>query len=314
MFDKMDSKRRILAISLLISTLLIVSVTFITHDVGTIMNVGILCIFIITGPFILYSYTEFMWIRAVEREFPNFMRDIANSKSSGMTIEDAIDMATKTNYGKLNPEIAKFRNRLSWGIPFLRCLELFGEKFKKSSLITQVVSIIEESYKSGGDVASILNSTARDMMILREVDDERRSMVRQHVMLMYGIFFMFLLISLAIIYIMVPIVQSGQSQGSGGMSVAAFDFGNPCQKTPMIFPCGLFEAICSTLAISSGSISCYYTSLFFSMMVILSITTGLIAGQLGENSAIAGSKHAVIMLAAVFILFLFFARVGILPS
>lgn len=307
-----SERRRILAISILISTLLIVSITFITQDVGTIVNVGVLCIFIVVAPFFLYSYAEFMWIRSIEREFPNFIRDIANSKASGMTIEDSIDMATRTNYGKLNDDISAFRNRLSWGIPFLRCLELFGNRFHKSTLITQVVSIIDESYKSGGDVASILNSTARDMLVLREAEEERKAMVKQHVMIMYGIFFMFLVISLSIIYIMVPIMQSGG--GGQGVGPIAFDFGNPCQRTPMLFPCGFFSLLCSSLAISEVSISCYYTAIFFSMMIILSITTGLIAGQLGDNSAIAGSKHVIIMLAAVFILFLFFARAGILPT
>ncbi len=301
-----------LAITILISTLLILSITFITQDVGTIVNVGVICIFIVVGPFFLYSYAEFMWLRAVEREFPNFIRDIANSKNSGMTIVDSIDMATKTNYGKLNPEISGFRNRLTWGIPFLRCLELFGDRFRKSALITQVISIIDESYKSGGDVASILNSTARDMLVLREAEEERKGMVKEHVMIMYGIFFMFLAIALAIIYIMVPIMNSGS--GTQGVGPIAFDFGNPCQRTPILFPCGLFSLLCSSLAIEETGISCYYTALFFSLMLIMSVTNGLIAGQLGDNSAIAGSKHIILMLAAVFIIFLFFARTGILPT
>jgi len=204
MLEQISAKRRTLAITIVISILFILSITFITHDVGTIINVSVLCIFIVIAPFFIYSYAEFMWLKTAEREFPNFIRDIANSKLSGMTLMDAVDMATKTNYGKLNNEIEKFRNRLSWGIPFLRCLQLFGERFKKSALITQVINIIEESYKSGGDVASILSSTARDMIVLREADEERKSMVKEHVMLMYGIFFMFLLISIAIIFIMVP--------------------------------------------------------------------------------------------------------------
>ncbi len=312
MTEENNKRRRILAISIIVSTILIILITFITRDVGTIINVGVLCIFIIVGPFFLYSYAEFMWLRAIEREFPNFIRDIANSKASGMNIEDSIEMATKTNYGKLNPEILSFRNRLSWGVPFLRCLDLFGSRFYKSSLINQVINIIEESYKSGGDVAAILNSTARDMLILREAEEERKGMVKQHVMIMYGIFFMFLAISLAIIYIMVPIMASSPSgQGAG---VMAFDFSNPCQRTPMFFPCELFGLICSSLSIESASISCYYTAIFFTMMIILAITTGLIAGQLGDNSAVAGSKHVMMMLAAVFLLFLFFARTGILPT
>ena len=39
----------------------------------------------------------------------------------------------------------------------------------------------------------------------------------------------------------------------------------------------------------------YYVAIFFYVVLIQGIFMGLIAGQLGENSITAGSKHSLIM-------------------
>jgi len=44
-----------------------------------------------------------------------------------------------------------------------------------------------------------------------------------------------------------------------------------------------------------GGGRCYYNGLFLLMTVIQGIFAGLVAGQIGEGSVIAGFKHSVIM-------------------
>ncbi len=308
----LETNRKILAISFLISVILITSVSLITQDVGSIVNVGIICLFIIITPIFLYKYAEYVWIKAIEREFPNFIRDLASSKRSGMTLADGIKMATKTNYGKLSLEVKSMANRLSWGTPFLRVLDIFSKKFKKSKIINEVIEVINESYKSGGNTAAILESTARDMLTLREAEEERKSIVRQHVIVMYGIFFLFTGIAIAIIYVLVPMLTAQtQTAVQGPM---AFQFSNPCEATPFIFPCGYFGVLCSAFDIPEGGVGCYYIALFFSVLIIQALFTGLIAGQLGENSILAGIKHSLIMLAFVFVVFIFLIKIGVLPG
>jgi hypothetical protein len=70
--------------------------------------------------------------------------------------------------------------------------------------------------------------------------------------------------------------------------------------------------LCASFGVSGG-IGCYYLSLFFSVLLVQAIFMGLIAGQLGEGSVVAGIKHSLIMLAAVFIIFMFLIRSGLLP-
>jgi hypothetical protein len=130
------------------------------------------------------------------------------------------------------------------------------------------------------------------------------------VMIMYGIFFMFVAISITIIAVLVPMMD--QSKTTAGISPVVLAFSNPCENTYMIFPCGYFSILCTSFAVPNG-IGCYYLSLFFSVLIIQALFMGLIAGQLGENSVVSGIKHSLIMLATVFIIFMFMLRSGLLP-
>jgi len=280
-------------------------------DVAVLGNLVIISVLISIVPYFLYKYSKFMWLKGIEEQFPNFVRDLADSARSGMSFSEAVSIASKANYGKLSIEVEKMKNRLSWGTPFLRVLDIFGEKVKDSKIITEALKIIKQSYESGGNIASTLDAVAKDMLMLKEAETERQSLVKQHVFIMYGLFFVFLGISVMIIYVMVPMIQSQSSIEARGGGLG-FYFSNPCQGSNM-FPCDFFSGICSLLAIPEG-IGCYYVALFFSVVVIQGLFTGLIAGQLGENSAIAGTKHSIIMVFAAIGIFLFLSKTGFFPT
>ena len=314
---ELTARKKILLISIAISAVLLSVTAFLTQDVGAIINVGVIAIFIIVTPSFIHSYAKFVWLKSVESEFPNFIRDLANLKRSGLTLPEAVKLTTKTNYGKLTPEVKKFANKLSWNVPFLRALELFGENFKSSTFIMEAINIIKESYKSGGDIASILDSLARDMVMLKDAEEERRNIVRQHVMIMYGIFIIFIGISIGIISLLVPLISSSSEIATTAQATSfsyglSFSIKNPCADYPgLILPCGLFSAVCSGFGISSG-INCYYISLFFFALIIEAISIGLITGQISENSAFAGIKHSLIMLALTFVIFTLIIKLNLI--
>lgn len=309
----MEKGRKVLLVSILVAVLLVGLFAFLTQDVGIIINIGVISLFIVVTPLFLMKYVEFLWIKSVEKEFPNFIRDLAGLKRSGITLSEAIKMTTRNNYGKLTPEVQKFSNRLSWGVHFLRALEIFGKRFKHSNIITEILGILKESYLSGGNIAMTLDSLSRDMVTLREIEEERKSVVRQHVMVMYGIFFMFVLISIAIIHVLMPMMEQSKAPTlSLSSSPLSMSFSDPCEKMYMIFPCGYFDVLCISFTVPTG-IGCYYFALFFTVLLTQAIFMGLIAGQLGENSVVAGTKHSLIMLASVFMIFMFMIKVGLLP-
>ncbi len=311
--ENLDPERRILLISLIVGLMFLLFFSVLTQDISVIINVGVITLFIVIGPLFIHRYLQFMWLKGVEKEFPNFIRDLANLKQSGMSLTEAVKMSSKTNYGKLAPEVKKFSNRLTWGTEFLRALEIFGKKFRGSRVMSESLDIMKESYLSGADISVTLDSLSKDLLTLKDVEEERKSMVRQHVMVMYGIFFMFVGISVAIIYVLVPMMTSqAQSAGASSAGGLMLSFKDPCEITPYVFPCQYFNVLCAGFGVIQG-IGCYYLALFVTILVIQAIFMGLIAGQVGENSVVAGIKHSMIMLASSLVIFAFLVQANLLP-
>ncbi len=306
----MEFKHKVLSVSVIVAVVLVLLSALLIGDAGTVGNIFVISLFIIIIPYFVLEYTSFLWIKSVERQFPNFIRDLADSNRSGMSLPEAIHICSKTNYGKLTDEVKSMSNRLTWGTHFIRVMEIFNKRVEKSKIITEALDIIKESYSSGGNITATLDSVAKDIKILQDAEDERKSLVRQHVMIMYAIFFIFLAVSLMIIYVMVPMMQQ---QPEGEPEALAFQFVDPCPPDGPMFPCSVFAGLCAILDVSSG-ISCYYIALFFFILIIQGIFSGLIAGQLGENSIIAGSKHSIIMVSAAISIFMFLAKMGLLPT
>ena len=282
-------------------------------DAAILGNLIIIAAFLAAVPYFLFKYSRYVWVRSLEEEFPNFIRDLSDSIRS-MPLPEALGVVKESNYGNLSPEIEKMHNRLSWGTPFLRTLEIFEKDVRESRIISEALGIIRQSYESGGSMVSTLESISRDLFMLREADQERSSMLRQHILIMYAIFFMFVGIAILIIYVMVPMIDS-QSKLGGGFSIGTQAvFANPCPTERMvIFPCGLYTAIATMFGAPINKIGAYYIALFFSAIVIQGLFIGMITGQLGENSVVAGFKHSLIMVFISVALFLFLAKAGIMP-
>jgi flagellar protein FlaJ len=293
-------------ISILLAAALIV-IGFLSGDVGTLSNLFIIAMLIVIITTFTLKYAHRVWLKSLEAQFPNFVRDLADSIRSGMSLKEAITLASKANYGKLSDEVKAMAGRLSWGTSVSRVLDIFAKKTSGSTLIGEAIKIMKEGHQSGGNFAATLDAIARNIIAFKELEADRASMARSHVAIMYGIFFMFLGIAVMIIFIMVPMIKSQPTvTGTFGLT-----FSNPCQNIHT-FPCDYFSILGYVFDIKPG-ISQYYTSLYFTAVIIQGIFTGLIAGQLGESSVLAGSKHALIMAMSAFGVFLFLTKAGLIP-
>ena len=313
--DRQHQRRIIMYMGIISAVLIIVGIGF--GNAALLGNLIIIALLITAGPYFFFRYSRYMWVKSLEMEFPNFVRDLADSVRS-MPLPEALGIVKKSNYGNLTQEVKRMHNRMSWGTPFLRALEIFENKVKESKVISEALMILRESYLSGGNMVFTLESIARDLLMLREAEAERSSMLRQHIMVMYAIFFMFLGISLMIIMVMVPMMESQSQIGTGidtGPLAGQFSFANPCPpEKAYMFPCGLYVGVSLTLGQDASKIGAYYIALFFYALIIQGIFVGLITGQLGENSMVAGIKHSMIMVFVTVAIFLFASQAGIFPA
>ena len=215
-----------------VSILLIASVVVVLlvavlliRDAGILGNLLVLGIFIVVVPQFARRYLHYSTIRSYEQYFPNMVMDLAEAKRSGVSLPEAIGLVSRNKYGKLSVELQRFQNRLSWGVSFASAFSLFAKQMGDSKIITEALKVIRESHDSGGRVDMALSSVARNLVSLREAEADRASAAREHVSIMYGVFFLFVGISLVIVYVMVPIIKN---QPAGRSELLGFRFTNPC--------------------------------------------------------------------------------------
>ena len=309
MLDKLNPEVRVFLICLGISAFLIF-LGIITGDPGVRGSSVILSVFIMATPYLVMRYSKFKALKEMEEKFPMFLRDMIESIRSGMPFHKALLITSKFDYGKLSKEVKKTANQISWGIPFDKAIEQFAERLKSSKRLYTALKTIKESYLSGGDVVSILESVADTNIMLEESEKEKKSVLSQYVVLMYAVCFLFVGIVAAINKLMVPIFQITDVPGASEV----LGISNPCEVCQgMECPiCSIFKSACVAFSIETENIGCYYTSLFFFMTIVEAASCGLVAGQISENSLVAGIKHSLIMGFATFGAFNILIRIGIM--
>ena len=235
----------------------------------TVLVVSLLVTF---TPLIIQNYLEYVRVKAIELFLSDFLRDVAESNRSGMPLEKSIASAAEGNYGPLTDEMKIVSSQISWGISFDEALLKFSKRIK-SKLVQQTILIVVESYRSGGDIAGILETVSADIRSLKDIEAKRRSDLQVYVISTYFIFFLFLAIILVLSKSFVPATPQlnnvAQIVGGTVSKVSEDDF-----KT-----------------------------FFFHLSLIEAFFAGLVSGQMGEGSITAGFKHSFILIVVTLISF-----------
>jgi flagellar protein FlaJ len=293
----------------------LVLIALLIRNVTTSVNIIFLGVLILTVPYSVYRLLEFRKIKTYEQEFPNFLRDLADSQRAGLTILQAVKAASKTEYGLLTDEIRKMEKQLSWNVPLETVLKKFASRMSSSRIIVRSIMIIQQTNKSGGNIEETMDSLADNIEALRQVQEEKATLLNQHVIMMYAIFFIFLGITLALIRFLLPLLSTeGISGGLGSLGFSS----NPCavclnsNPEPACLGCHAFTSISVALDFAKPEDpASYYKALFFTMVMVQGFFTGLIAGQISSDSIVAGVKHSMVMLFAGFAIFVLVLKLGL---
>lgn len=220
---------------------------------------------IIVVPPLLKAYVEYQRVKRIEAEFPDFLRETAESVRSGMTLPKAVSAAAKTSYGPIKKELERVAAQISWGVPFDVAMQRFAKRCN-STIIKQAVTIICEANKAGGKIVDILETVAENISKLKSIQSERETKMRSFTISIYVIFFLFLGIILVLSREFLPAIPQ--------MSAISQILGT---GTP------------SKLSVDD------YVTMFFHLSVIQGFFAGIIAGMMGGGRFASGLKHSVIL-------------------
>ncbi len=169
-----------------------------------------------TGIYGMYEYMNVRRIYKIDTVFPDFVRDLAESRRAGMTFTKAIMFAAKGNYGILTEEIRKISQQVSWGSSVTDALLDFSKRVNTKS-IRRTISLIIEASKSGGNVAEVLDIASKDAREIKMMEAERKSNMSSYVVVIYVGMLVFLAIIMILNLSFIPAMTGGGSQGMSGL-------------------------------------------------------------------------------------------------
>ncbi|HEV2429363.1 MAG TPA: type II secretion system F family protein, partial [Thermoplasmata archaeon] len=169
------------------------------------------------GPYGFAETTRLRRISKIEDRLPDFLRDVAEAGRFGMTLPDAIVVASKGRYGLLTEEIKKMASQIEWGVPVATALDLF-EKRVPTPLVQRVVSIITRANDAGGNVADVLTMVAHDTREAQHSMAARKISMLTYLTVIYISFAVFLVTIYIMAAIFLPqMITAGQGISSSSL-------------------------------------------------------------------------------------------------
>ncbi|PSG97174.1 hypothetical protein BRD56_06870 [Thermoplasmatales archaeon SW_10_69_26] len=217
-------------------------------------------------------------IKAIDQRLPEFLRDLAESQRTGMTLTQAVITASEGNYGALTPEIEKMAAQIEWGVSFEDALQSFAQRVD-TPLVQRTVSLVIEASTAGGNVKDVLEAAAEDAREIQMIHSERRSGMQIYVMIIYIAFAVFLGVIGVLNVKFMPEVAKAVA-GAEGVSVGSITFEEFDIQT--------------------------FQTLFFHAAIIQGLGGGFVAGSMQDGKPVAGLKHAFAMTMIAYVTFRLF--------
>jgi flagellar protein FlaJ len=192
---------------------------------------------------------------SLERGISNFLRDLTETRKTGLSPEACIANLSDRDYGAFSKELKRMSSDIGWGIPMRNVILDFVKKTK--SWMSQIVMfLLLEAVDVGGGTISMIESLARFNNMTQEIEKEKKMSVRPYMIMPY--FAAILLVSTTLM----TLLFTTNTIAMGGPAAAA-------------------------------STDTDFLSLIFTVSVITHCyLIGLVCGKISEESLAAGFKHS----------------------
>ena len=257
----------------IIGFLILIGVAEVKENILSGMDFIVFGLLTSIGPIGFYNHTKNKMKKEIEEQLPDFLREISNSTSSGMTIFDAIRSAAQGDHGRLTPELQRMASQLSWGIPIKEALENFAKRINTNSA-KRIVLTINKALEIGGNTSTVFEAAAKEI-------DQVKAEMSLYAIVIFISFFVFLAVILIIdktifaaIFDLQQKMPSSTSIGGTNINFAELDH-NMLKNT------------------------------FFVFVLVQSIGGGLLGGFMMDGKLSSGVRYGFILVLVSFFIFKF---------
>jgi len=222
--------------------------------------------------------------RLVERPIPDLLERLASTNEAGMTFTASLRRVNQSELGALDTEIRRLLADIFWGARTEAALRRFSTRIASPS-IARMTALITNAMQASGHLGPVLRIAADEARARRRLQRTRRQEMLLYVVIIYLAFLVFLAIAAALHTVLIPAMPSTETIDAvarGGARV------------------GVSLPGTGSRAGARGA----YTLVLFHAVIIQSVGSGLVAGQMGEGNPLDGIKHAVIMVSIAYPVFL----------
>ena len=214
--------------------------------------------------------------KEIELKFLEFIRSLVGTVRSGIPVPAAILHISTGDFGSLTPYVKKLANQIEWGIPIHQALITFSND-TENGVIKRSVSIVIEADKSGGDIGDVLESVSASVFNIKMLKEERKSSTHSQIVQGYIVFFIFIAIML-----MLQVWLGPQLLSSLGVSDS------------MVVPdTGFLPGIGAK---SGAGSEVNLDKVFFALVIIQGLFTGIMIGKFSEGKLKQGLLHSLILI------------------
>jgi flagellar protein FlaJ len=195
---------------------------------------------------------------SMERGISNFLRDMTETRKTGLSPEACISNLSDRDYGAFSKELKKMSSDIGWGIPMRDVIMEFVKKTR--SWMSQIVMfLLLEAVDVGGGTIAMIESLARFNNMTQEVEKEKKMSVRPYMIMPY-----FAAILLVATTLMTLIFTTNTLGMAGETSTAAAN-------------------------------TDFLTLIFTVSVITHCYLIGLVCGKISEESLAAGFKHSALL-------------------
>jgi archaeal flagellar protein FlaJ len=207
-------------------------------------------------------------MRGMESELPSYLRDVAESRKSGLSPEKCIIYASERLRNPAFQGVVKsFSNQLEWGVPLRKIYENLASSVKSWSALIHF-RILIEAIESGGGYTTSLEILAQSSEASYNTEREKESMLKPYFIIAFMVTAMSSITTLMVAQTFVDINK--------GISVPDAD-----QSVPPPEP---KEQLTSTQMFAIG-------------MAAQSWMTGFLVGKISSGSFATGFRYSIMLLA-----------------
>ncbi len=245
-------------------------------NVGYVRNITLVAaaalITVSVGPAAVYL-SKVRKERAISRSLANFFRDLSEVRRTGLSPEKSIIMLSERDYGPLTPIIKRIAGALSLGLHVEKAVRNAIRGYR-NWVLRVTMRFLVDAMEVGGGNPHTLDSLARYISTLVDIEDQLRKRLRAYVLMPYFGAIMVAVTSVLTVSMLVTAVSKAGVIGGAAGGMAALG-GLRLNISP--------ENITNLLLIAS------LASVFNAWL------SGLVAGKIQDQSLASGFLHAAIL-------------------